>query len=620
MTNFLLIAAAISPALLLLFLLSFRPKNLTTWFAGRPLITVLIATLTGVGSALIALGAENLLTLRQWSIGNLGGLALFTLIVAGVSEEGAKYLCIRLYSWRSAAFRERYDGILYSAAVGLGFGAAENISYVLSGGWQTALIRALTAVPFHCFLGVILGYYLGQSKVKQLNEERWGYLHWQGLAWAIFAHGLYDFFAFQAGLLSEISLLVFLTGIASWGVYAVVKTRSQSPSWGGVEPSPPGPFTPPALKERNPILAGLLGLIPGFGQLYNEEGVKGFILLGTGIINLGMLGFVAWLLSDPLTVLMLMQQYAGVSLAVKPAQLIADLTASPILSILVGLNILFSLFSAWEAYRTARSQKFDYLEAPEKRPRFVQTFCTSYLGHILTLVLFILVPIMASGGASASKGKNSGQTKGQQASGQKANSPAPFSFDIVTNPGKIDGFDKKKEGKQQVAKEKQKKVVTQKIARVKPKQAKGIGAAKSVKQAKANPNQSKESQEAKGGARSYNEYLSYRLHNSTLNETYFDALPPGSYTVVEYTVDADGTIHDAHVIYESTTAPQEVAEMVVNTVNALNPALPIPGEAHTLKVTELFWNSSDDPTIGSPGTLEYKLSRLPDGRSITVMP
>jgi protease PrsW len=592
LTNTLLIAAAISPALLLLFLLSFRPKNLTTWFAGRPLITVLIATLTGVGSALIALGAENLLTLRQWSIGNLGGLALFTLIVAGVSEEGAKYLCVRLYSWRSAAFRERYDGILYSAAVGLGFGAAENISYVLSGGWQTALIRALTAVPFHCFLGVILGYYLGQSKVKQLNEERWGYLHWQGLAWAIFAHGLYDFFAFQAGLLSEISLLVFLTGIASWGVYAVVKTRSQSPSWGGVEPSPPGPFTPPALKERNPILAGLLGLIPGFGQLYNEEGVKGFILLGTGIINLGMLGFVAWLLSDPLTVLMLMQQYAGVSLAVKPAQLIADLTASPILSILVGLNILFSLFSAWEAYRTARSQKFDYLEAPEKRPRFVQTFCTSYLGHILTLVLFILVPIMASGGASGKGGQKTASRPGNGGGGS-------LTFDVVTAPGKVDGFGKKPEGAEK-GKEKPKKNATR-IAR-----RNGSGVKKS-----------KPAAQAQGNARSYNEYLSYRFHSSALSEQYFAQLQLGEYTVLQYIVDADGTIDNIEILRDHSTTSDEISQLAVETVRSFNPAAPLPAGVHSLRVVELFWNGS---IVGDSGSLENELSQQIDGRKVYVEP
>jgi protease PrsW len=594
LTNTLLIAAAIAPALLLLFLLSFRPKNLTTWFAGRPLITVFIATLTGVGSALIALGAENLLTLRQWSIGNLGGLALFTLIVAGVSEEGAKYLCVRLYSWRSAAFRERYDGILYSAAVGLGFGAAENISYVLSGGWQTALIRALTAVPFHCFLGVILGYYLGQSKVKQLNDERWGYLHWQGLAWAIFAHGLYDFFAFQAGLLSEISLLVFLTGIAGWGVRVIIKTRNQSPSWGGVEPAPPEPFVAPAMKARNPILAGLLGLIPGFGQLYNDEAVKGFILLGTGIINLGMLGFVAWLLSDPLTVLTLMQKYAGVSLAVKPAQLIADLTVSPILSILVGLNILFSLFSSWEAYRTARSQKFDYLEAPEKRPRFVQTFCTSYLGHILTLVLFILVPIMASGGASGKGGQKTASRPGDGSGG-------PLTFDVVTAPGKVDGFGKKPEGAARgKGKEKPKKNVTR-IAR-----RDGKGAQKS-----------KPAAQAKGNARSYNEYLSYRFHSSNLSEQYFAQLPLGEYTVLQYTVDADGTIDNIEILREHSTASDEVSQLAVETVRSFNPAAPLPAGVHSLRVVELFWSGS---VVGDSGSLENELSQQIDGRKVYVEP
>jgi len=592
---YVLIAAAIAPALVLLFVLSFQPKSLIRWEARRPLVSILLAVLTGVGSAFVALGAENLLTLKQWSISNLGGLALFTVIVAGVSEEGAKYLCVRLYSWRSAGFRERYDGILYCGAVGLGFGAAENVSYVLSGGLGTALVRALTAVPFHGLLGVLLGYFLGQSKVTQLAGERWGALHWQGLAWAVAAHGLYDFFAFQSGLLSIGLLIGFLGSLAIWGVAVIMKARSQSPSWGGTELPPPPVFVAPSIKARNPILAGFLGFIPGVGQFYNGEMNKGLYLAAVGVINLFFLAAVYTLLTAPFQLITFLFLVAQLKLTADPQKFYEDLSASPILPLLITLNIGLSLFSAWAAYRTARAQQFDYLQPPEKRRRFVQAFSTSYMGHLLAVFAFILVPVLTGGGAS-------GKKAGNNANGRN------FEFDIINTPTKLDGFSGKPEGTVKgTAKQNVRRIIVAK--RLKSPKKQNAAPAPVVKPQIA--------QEAKGLPSSYNEYLSYKIRR--YHDLYFDQINQngGEYTIVQYEIDAVGNVTNVQVLYDHTTAPREVAELAADTVRSVDPALPLPEGVQSVTITELFW---DGTPLGEPGSLENRLSHLPDGREVIPYP
>lgn len=584
-SDFALVAAALAPAIVLLGLLSWWPKHLTHWVAPRPLLTIAVAVASGVGSAYLALGIENLLTYRPWSVANLGGLALFALIAAGLAEEGAKYLCVRLYAWRLPEFREPYDGILYGAAVGLGFGATENISYVLSSGFETAVARALTAVPFHCALGVILGYFLGQAKVRQLEGERWGRLHVVGLAWAVGAHGLYDFFAFQSGAFSIFLLGAFLLSVLFWSVRTVLKTRAVSPSWGGVVPTVQTTrFVPRPLKPRNPVLAGLLGLLPGLGHFYNGETQKGFFLMAAGLLNLLVLGFAWVLVTVPVEVVQLfLVLFGGLSLAGNPSKLVESLVDSPVLVVLVTVNVLFALFCAYDAFQTARTSQFDYLEAPDKRTRFLQSFSASYLGHLVIVFLFILAPILAGG---QKKPAQSGPV-------------GVIEFDLVSTPEKLDGFSNKPEGT---------------AKGTAPKTQRKVEAAKPVPTPVPGPVAKKPqpAQEAKGIPHSYNEYLSWKIRR--YHDLYFERVVPGEYTVVQYEIDSVGNVTNVQVLYDHTTAPEDVAELAADTVRDVNPALPLPEGVESVVITELFW---DGTPIGNPGSLEYRLSQLPDGREVT---
>lgn len=126
-------------------------------------------------------------------------LALEAFLVVAVAEEGCKFafLCT---SWKNPAFNYRFDAIVYAVCVSLGFAALENVLYVMQYGFGTALIRAFTSVPGHCFFGVYMGYWYGKAK-----HARYYGLPGSGTCLALsfiiptLLHGFYDFCCFMSG-------------------------------------------------------------------------------------------------------------------------------------------------------------------------------------------------------------------------------------------------------------------------------------------------------------------------------------------------------------------------------------------------------------------------------------
>ncbi len=112
--------------------------------------------------------------------------------VVGLTEEFSKYVIIRYFAQPNKAFNEPFDGIIYAVMVSMGFAATENIFYVLEGGYQTALLRAFTAVPAHATFGILMGYYMGKAKFSNNKIV----LNLTGLLLAVLFHGAYDFFLF----------------------------------------------------------------------------------------------------------------------------------------------------------------------------------------------------------------------------------------------------------------------------------------------------------------------------------------------------------------------------------------------------------------------------------------
>ncbi|MZP65346.1 MAG: PrsW family intramembrane metalloprotease [Bacteroidales bacterium] len=133
---------------------------------------------------------EKQLSVPAEKLEGISNAAWIAFIVAGLTEEGMKYLAFLLFFWKSSNFNERFDGIVYAVYISLGFAGIENILYVFSGGYSVGIVRALTAVPAHALFGVVMGYYFGLAKFYP--KFRGVYLILAFFLPFVF-HGLYDF-------------------------------------------------------------------------------------------------------------------------------------------------------------------------------------------------------------------------------------------------------------------------------------------------------------------------------------------------------------------------------------------------------------------------------------------
>ena len=161
----------------------------------------------------------------------IGQIAYVSFVVAGVTEELFKFLAVRMTIYKSPYFDEPIDGLVYSSAAALGFASLENIGYLLSYGWQTALIRAPITTLAHVVFSAMWGYPLALKKLKRKNSTLF---LWLGLAGAMAGHGLFDFLAFQQGdtsvnVLVVIGLIVLFGALVAFFIYLIRRGQKTSP-------------------------------------------------------------------------------------------------------------------------------------------------------------------------------------------------------------------------------------------------------------------------------------------------------------------------------------------------------------------------------------------------------
>ena len=195
----LIIAVATAPALALIVYFYNKDK-----YEKEPLSLLAKAFFAGCLTIPLVLlvGAPLMLITRSINI-SLIKIFMHAFIVAGLLEEGAKFIAFMFLIYNNKELNEPYDGIMYAVMISLGFAAVENIMYVASGYFslgffglvRVGVLRAIFSVPAHALFAVIMGYYLGLAKfTKEVNTDK--SLIYKGLLLAIFAHGLYDFLLF----------------------------------------------------------------------------------------------------------------------------------------------------------------------------------------------------------------------------------------------------------------------------------------------------------------------------------------------------------------------------------------------------------------------------------------
>ncbi|HPT15275.1 MAG TPA: PrsW family glutamic-type intramembrane protease [Bacteroidales bacterium] len=200
-----LLVLSLAPVIIILAYVYIRDK-----YEKEPLRLVLKGLAAGAIILIPAAFIEEGLGRLPESRGLIPGALYTGFVVAGATEELLKFLMVYLLFFRNRNFNERYDGIVYSVAVSLGFAALENVLYVFRGGMQVGLLRAFTAVPAHAFFGMIMGYYFGLARFVQGAKSK-NLLKAIALPW--FFHGLYDFILYSQNpwlLLTFVPLMIVL--------------------------------------------------------------------------------------------------------------------------------------------------------------------------------------------------------------------------------------------------------------------------------------------------------------------------------------------------------------------------------------------------------------------------
>lgn len=154
------------------------------------------------------------------SNGTILGTAAFAYGVVGISEELAKFIILRGYSYPKKAFNEPLDGIVYSVMIGMGFATLENIAYVAKYGVGTGVARMFLSVPAHATFAILMGYYTGLAK---FIPHRSGELLLRGLLIAVFFHGTFDLFLFLGNNLLMIGASLITLFFAARLSYKAIK-------------------------------------------------------------------------------------------------------------------------------------------------------------------------------------------------------------------------------------------------------------------------------------------------------------------------------------------------------------------------------------------------------------
>ena len=167
MINWILLIAAIVPAVYLMAEVykSDRIEKESGYLLRRLVVVGVLATLLAQVEERVG---EWLLRCFVTPYSTLYNVILYFGIVA-LAEETSKFIMMHERTWDDPEFNCQYDGVVYAVFVSLGFALWENISYVLTYGFSTALVRAVTAVPGHACFGVFMA----------TTPRRWATARWR---------------------------------------------------------------------------------------------------------------------------------------------------------------------------------------------------------------------------------------------------------------------------------------------------------------------------------------------------------------------------------------------------------------------------------------------------------
>ncbi|MFC3345083.1 glutamic-type intramembrane protease PrsW [Paenibacillus abyssi] len=154
---------------------------------------------------------------------------VFSFIISAGVEESLKWFVLYHIIYNHTEFDEPYDGIVYAAAISLGFATLENVLYAFlqPSSFGTLLMRALLPVSGHALFGVIMGYYMGKAKFLQNASSRKFLVY--SLMLPILWHGLYNWIMLTFTTNWMWLIIPFMVYLWSKGLRKIHRASARSP-------------------------------------------------------------------------------------------------------------------------------------------------------------------------------------------------------------------------------------------------------------------------------------------------------------------------------------------------------------------------------------------------------
>lgn len=218
----LVLIAAVAPAIALLYFI-YRKDDLRTEPPRQVVDAFFIGMVSAVASMLISspLHALGFFTEDAQTVGEHLAQAFFG---AALPEETAKLCLLWLFLRRNLFFDEWVDGIVYAAALGLGFAALENIFYLFEdlNVWvEVGILRAFMSIPAHFFFAVTMGFFVSRACFGDPARRKWNFA--LALICPVVLHALYDFPLMLSQTTEVTGGLLFLV----FGVYIFMAVKSK---------------------------------------------------------------------------------------------------------------------------------------------------------------------------------------------------------------------------------------------------------------------------------------------------------------------------------------------------------------------------------------------------------
>ena len=211
-------------------LIGFAPGLYWLWYFYKrdelepePRKMIIAAYLTGILATFVVIGIQIPFKIDQFTR---------IIVAAPILEELSKFLMVWIFFYRNKNFNEPMDGIVYSAAVALGFASLENAMYLVQAYTQaptvlsnTLLIRAFLSVPAHALFSSFWGYALAKYK---FGSDKKIIIIFVGLLLSMLMHSLFNFLC-VVQIFSSFGLLVLVA--VMWGIMnkKITKAETDSP-------------------------------------------------------------------------------------------------------------------------------------------------------------------------------------------------------------------------------------------------------------------------------------------------------------------------------------------------------------------------------------------------------